>query len=164
MDKFEPVFDGGEMEHSEEALGELVVSRGDGTVDFEMTDHAFDAVALPVEAFVPADRGLAVGARRDDGPDAARLEIGADGVAVIALVGEHGPGRVFGQVDQRFVGGAVRRFAAREVEGERPSPGVCETVNLTGEPAPRAAKSLSLSPPFAPAADTWPRTVVESML
>ena len=121
MDKFEPVFDGGEVEHSGEALGELVVSGGDGAVDFEMTDHALDAVALPVEAPVPAHHGLAVPARRDDGPDAARLEIGADGVTVIALVGEHGPGRAFGQIDQRLARRAVRRFAAREEEGERPS-------------------------------------------
>ena len=164
MDKFDPVFCSGEMEHSEEAVGELVVSCGDGAVDFEMTDHALDVVALAVEALVPADCRLAVGARRDDGADAARLEVGADGVAVIALVPEHGFGRALRQVDQRFVGRAVRRFAAREVEGERPAAGVSETMNLTGEPAPRATKRLFASPPFAPAADTWPRTVVESML
>ena len=59
---------------------------------------------------------------------------------------------------------AVRRFAAREVEDERDAAGITETMNFTGEPAPRAAKSLFASPPFAPAAETWPRTVVESML
>jgi hypothetical protein len=37
-------------------------------------------------------------------------------------------------------------------------------MNLTGEPAPRAAKSLFASPPFAPAAEMCPRTVVLSML
>lgn len=108
--------------------------------------------------------GLAVGARRDDGPDAPRLEVGADRFAVIALVPEHGLGRAFWQDDRRFVGCAVRRFATGEVEGERPAAGVSETMNLTGEPAPRAAKRLFASPPFAPAADTWPRTVVESIL
>lgn len=164
VDKFEPVSCCGEMEHSEEAVGEFVVSRGDGAVDFEMTDHALDAVALAIEALVPSDCGLAVGARRDNGPVAACLEVGADGVAVIALVPEHGLGRALRQVDQRFVGRAVRRFASREVEGEWSAAGISETMNLTGEPAPRAAKRLFASPPFAPAADTWPRTVVESML
>lgn len=55
MDKFDPVSCCGEMKHSEEAVGELVVSGGDGAVDFEMTDHALDPVALAVEALVPAD-------------------------------------------------------------------------------------------------------------
>jgi hypothetical protein len=164
VDKFEPVSCCGEMEHSEEAVGEFVVSSGDGTVDFEMTDHALDAVALAIEALVPSDCRLAVGARWDDGPDSASLEVGSDGIAVIALVSEHGLGRMLRQVDQRFVGRAVRRFAACEVEGERSAAGISETMNLTGEPAPRAAKSLFASPPFAPAAETWPRTVVESML
>jgi putative transposase len=31
------------------------------------------------------------------------------------------------------------------VEGERSSSGVCQTVKFTGEPAPRAAKSASMS-------------------
>ena len=152
------------MEHAEEAVGELVVAGGDSAVDLEMTEHAFDAVALPVEALVPADRGCAVGSWRDHGPNATRFEIGADGVAVVALVGDQGVGGAVGQVDQRVVALAVRRLAAGEVEGERASLGIAETMNLTGEPAPRAAKRLSLSPPFAPAAETWPRTVVESML
>jgi hypothetical protein len=59
---------------------------------------------------------------------------------------------------------AVRRFAAGEVEAERSAEGVTDTMTFTGEPAPRAAKRLFASPPFALAADTWPRTVVESML
>lgn len=152
------------MEHSEEAFCEFVVAGRDGAVDLEMAEHTLDAVALPVETPVPADRRLAVGSGRDDGSDAALLEVGANGVAVVALVGEQGIGDAFGQVDQRGVGRAVRRFAGREVEGKRTAAGISDTVNFTGEPAPRAAKSLFASPPFAPAADTWPRTVVESML
>ena len=42
--------------------------------------------------------------------------------------------------------------------------GITETMNFTGEPAPRAAKSSSMNPPFPPAAETWARTVVLSML
>lgn len=44
------------------------------------------------------------------------------------------------------------------------SEGIGQAVKLTGEPAPRAAKSASMSPPFPPAADTWARTEVLSML
>src|SRR3546814_380345 len=39
-----------------------------------------------------------------------------------------------------------------------------QTVTLSGEPAPRGAKSSSMSSPFPPAAETWARTVVLSML
>ena len=49
MDKFEPVSFSGEVEHSEEAAGELVVSGGDGAVDLEVAEHALDAVSLLVE-------------------------------------------------------------------------------------------------------------------
>ncbi|GEM_PF-2003698 len=49
VDKFEPVSGGGEMDHSEEAVGQLIVSGGNGPVDLEMAEHALDAVALLVE-------------------------------------------------------------------------------------------------------------------
>jgi hypothetical protein len=42
----------------------------------------------------------------------------------------------------------------REVEDERDASGITETMNFTGEPAPRTAESLFASPPFAPAAET----------
>lgn len=129
-----------------------------------MAEGALNAVALLVVAFVPADRGRAVGARRDDGADATLLEIVANGVGIVALVGEQRRAGLLWQLDQDFVRLAVGRFAGREVEAERDTAGVTDTVNLTGEPAPRLAKSLFASPPFAPAAETCPRTIVLSML
>jgi len=152
------------MEHIEERSGELVVAGGDGTVDFQMTDQALDTVALSIETLVPADRRLAVRARRDHWLHSRLAEAVADRVAVVALVGDQVTGLDFGERAERFELGAVGRFAAGEMEGKREAGGITETVNFTGEPAPRAAKSLLASPPFAPAADTWPRTVVESML
>lgn len=73
VDKFEAVFHCGDIEHGEETFGEFVISCRDGAVDLEVAEHALDAVALPVEAFVPPDRGLAVGFRRNDRPNAASL-------------------------------------------------------------------------------------------
>jgi hypothetical protein len=52
VDKFEPVSGGGEMDHSEETAGQLVVAGGDGAVDLQVTEHAFDAIALLVERAV----------------------------------------------------------------------------------------------------------------
>jgi len=55
VDKFEPVSGSGEMDHAEEAAGELIVACGDGAVDLEVTEHTLDAVALLVECPVMLD-------------------------------------------------------------------------------------------------------------
>src|SRR5579883_1704294 len=164
VDKFAAIAESRQMQHTEEALGKLVIAGGDCAVDFEMAEHALDAVTLPVETLVPTDHDCAMRTRRNDRSDPARLEIGADRVGVVALVAEHRLRCRLRQIDQDFVVFAVRRLAAGEVEGERSPLGISDAVSLTGEPAPRAAKCLFASPPFAPAADTWPRIVVESML
>ena len=88
----------------------------------------------------------------------------ADVVGVICLVAEESVRRLLGQIDQLFIGFAVGGLSRCEVEGKRSSFGISETVNFTGEPAPRAAKSSLMSPPFPPAAEMWARTVVLSML
>lgn len=49
VDEFEPVSGCGDMNHAHEAGGELIISRGNGAVDFQMAEHALDAVALLVE-------------------------------------------------------------------------------------------------------------------
>lgn len=60
VDKFEPVSGGGDMDHAEEAVGELVVAGGDGPVDLQVTEHALDAIALLVERAVIIDLHAAV--------------------------------------------------------------------------------------------------------
>jgi hypothetical protein len=152
------------MKGVEEGSSELVVACRDSAVDLEMADQALDAVALAIDAPVPSDRDLAMGTRRDGSPDALVAQGAADGVRVISLVGEQVGGACISQRRHGLERRAVRRFAAGEMEDERDAAGITETMNFTGEPAPRAAKSLFASPPFAPAAETWPRTVVESML
>ncbi len=152
------------MKGIEKGLCQFVVAGGDGAVDFEVTDHALNAVALAVDTAVPADGGFAAGLGRNDVADTVGLELEADRIGVVALVGDQMAGPSVGERGYGLERRAVRRFAAGKVEGERSAPGITETVNLTGEPAPRAAKSLFASPPFAPAAETWPRIVVESTL
>src|SRR5688572_25848168 len=129
-----------------------------------MTDHALDPVALLVDASVPADLGRARGARWDDRPDSALGQVFADRIGVVGHVAEKMARRGLGQRHHVGERRAVGRFAGREVEDEWGAVGVTETMNLTGEPAPRSAKSLFASPPFAPAAEMCPRTVVLSML
>ncbi|MDR6147826.1 hypothetical protein QE363_003619 [Sphingomonas sp. SORGH_AS870] len=55
MDKFEPVSCRGEVDHAEEAAGQLVVASGDGAVDLKVAEHALNAVALLVERLVMLD-------------------------------------------------------------------------------------------------------------
>jgi uncharacterized protein GlcG (DUF336 family) len=49
VDKFEPVSGGGKMDHANEAVGQLIVSGGDGAIDLQVSEHALDTVALLVE-------------------------------------------------------------------------------------------------------------------
>src|SRR5262245_797029 len=142
------------MEGVEEGSGEFVVAGGDGAADLEVADHALDAVALVIDAPVPADGRLAVRFWRDDMADAIGLQPGADGIGVVALVRNQTGGLFLGEREDVFERCAVRGFAGREVEREAEPPGITETMNFTGKPAPRAAKSLFASPPFAPAAET----------
>lgn len=60
MDKFEPVSCGGEMDHSEEAVGQLIVSGSDCAVNLELSEHALDAIALPVERPIMPDFHAAI--------------------------------------------------------------------------------------------------------
>ena len=55
MDEFEPVSCGGDMDHAHEAVGELILLCGNGTMDLQTVEHMFDAVALLVEPPVMAD-------------------------------------------------------------------------------------------------------------
>ena len=71
VDEFEQVAGGSDLDHAEEALGELVVSGGDRSIDLEMTKQALDTVAFLVEDAVMDDRLLAIGSSWDDGVDPA---------------------------------------------------------------------------------------------
>jgi len=88
VDEFEQVSGGRDLDHAEEALGELVVARGESAVDLEMTEHALDAVALLVEDAVVDDRFLAVRAAWDDGIDPTFVQVVTDGVSVVSFVAQ----------------------------------------------------------------------------
>jgi hypothetical protein len=60
VDKFEPVSGGSDVNHAEEAFGELVVSSCDGSVDFQASEEAFDLIPFLVERPVMFDFDPAV--------------------------------------------------------------------------------------------------------
>ena len=57
---------------------------------------------------------------------------------------------------------AVARFSTGQVEGDEMAVLVGLEMDFRRETSTRASKRLILLPPFAPAADTWARTTVES--
>ncbi|KQM96634.1 hypothetical protein ASE78_11670 [Sphingomonas sp. Leaf25] len=101
---------------------------------------------------------------RENGLDILFGKVGTDGVGIVPLVGQQRIWCALRKDDQGVIRLAVCRLAACQVEGERQPEGISQAVKFTGEPAPRAAKSASMSPPFPPAAETWARTVLLSML
>ena len=99
VDKFEPASRGGEMGHSEETAGQLVVAGDDGAVDLQVTEHAFDAIALLVERAVMLDLCATIRATWNDGLDLPIGKVGTNGVGIVSLVREQGVGRALGQAD-----------------------------------------------------------------
>ena len=57
---------------------------------------------------------------------------------------------------------AITGFTAGQMEGDWQTTEVGLQMDLGRETAARAAKRLIILPPFAPAAETWARTTVES--
>ena len=106
---------------------------------------------------------LVVVAIRDGRADAAgagRLPVG---LGVIALVAHSRARRDVGtKIEQRLEMRAVAGLAAGQAKAERIAIPVGLEVDLGREAAPGAAQRLAALPPFAPAAETWARTMVES--
>ena len=99
----------------------------------------------------------------NDGSDAARPRGVAVRLAGIAFVADGGAGlNVGSDVEQGFEVTPVEGFAAGQVEGDDVPGGVRFCVDFRGEAATRASERLLFLPPFAPAADTCARTMVES--
>jgi hypothetical protein len=74
----------------------LVVSSGDGAVDFEVPEDTLDPVAFPIETFVVADHSFPVRLRRDNSFDAAPLQVGPDGIRIVRFIGQERLGFLFG--------------------------------------------------------------------
>ena len=98
----------------------------------------------------------------DDRSDAARPRRFAIGLAGVGLVADDGARlNVGADVEQNVELPRVRGLAARQVEGDDIAGGVRFRVDFRGEAAAPASERLAFLPPFAPAADTGARTIVE---
>src|SRR5437868_6158481 len=149
-----------------EVLCGLLAAQGDALEALDLADALLGAGASFVEDF-GKEGGLGGGilAVRNGGADAAPARRRAVGLGVVTLVAEHRPGRdLRPDVEQDFEIAAVAGFATGQVEGQRQPVEIELQVDFGGKPAARAAERLAVLPPFAPAAETWARTIVESTI
>jgi hypothetical protein len=155
VDKAEPLPDGSEHSEAEETARGMVVAGGDAAAVLEAVDEALDAVAQGIEGAIDRMLDAAVLLGRDFGNSAARENVLADGIAVVAAVGEE---HLWADVvlgHQLGIRGAVVRLAGCQKQTDRKTLSVGPKVDFGREATARAAKSLVLSPPFPPAAQ-WP--------
>src|SRR3546814_838853 len=90
----------------------FVISSGDASLLFELSEHALDAVAVLVTAIVGMLWHLAVRAGRDDRQDAPGQQAFPEAITIIALVREQRLGCGDGDRHQRFGSGVIRSLAA----------------------------------------------------
>jgi hypothetical protein len=72
----------------QEVSGELIIAGSDAPEILEPAEAAFDDIASFVGAFVEAMEGSSIRLIRNDGDCAALEDIGAEGVTIVALVGD----------------------------------------------------------------------------
>lgn len=97
---------------------------------------------------------LAIALWRDDGGDSLGVQVGEDGVGVVALVAHEHLGGGAGLGHERRVAFDVGGFAAGQDDGDGQAQAVGSQMDLGREATARAAKTFALSSRFflAPAA------------
>lgn len=140
------------MNESEVACGGFVVSGSQASRVLELVEAALDAVSEGVDVAVDRDLDLSSATHRDDGDPAIRRGPLTDAVGVVALVGEKNLGGWRVGVHHEVVALVVRDFPAGDLCRDGEPFGIGAEMDFGREATFRAAKTLSLSPPFAPAA------------
>lgn len=110
------------------------MSGEDCLVDFELSKHAFDAVALLVESPAMLDFGRQLDLSGTTVSIFSFGKVSMDCVGIVALVGEQGVLCARGCIDQGVIGFVACRIAERQMEVKRSAEGICQVVTLTGEP------------------------------
>lgn len=130
----------------------MVVSGRHAPAFLEPVEEPLDLVAHRIEGAVDGVLDLAVALGWDLGGGAAGAELAADVIRVVALVGEHDLRVGLALGHQRVEGGAIMGTAGRQDRRNWKTLSVGPGMDFGREATARAAKSLVLSPPLAPAA------------
>ena len=147
-----PDSDGGEEDKAEEVDGGLLVAGGDSSVAFDLAEEVLDEMTLLVEVGVDRALACAVRLRGDDRGHLFVLDGLDDAVGVVAFVGDEV--LPLGLLDELGRFGDVVDVPWGDVDVERITEPVHESVDFGSETAARASNSLALGPPFPPAA-SW---------
>jgi len=166
VDGFDQDERAGKRNKGREILGGLLAAQSDAFEALELAVALLDA-GSPLVEDPGKEGGLVFGVLsvRNDGTDAAPARCRSVGRRIVPLVTENGARRDVGaDVEQNLEIAAVAGLAASQMERQRQAVEIGLQVDFGGKPAARAAESLALLPPFAPAAETWARTIVESTI
>ena len=140
------------MDEAQIACGGFVVPGCQATRVLEFVEAALDAVSEGVNVVVDRDLELSSATHRNDRDATFRFGVLADAVSVVSLVGDENLRFRRVGVHHEIVALVVRDFPAGDLRRDRQPFGVGAEMNFGREATLRAAKTLSLSPPFAPAA------------
>lgn len=149
------------MDGSEEISGELIVTRGYTPEILESAEAALDDVAALVGASIEAMQRHAVRFVGNDGSGAALDDERAEGVAVVAFIGEQYAHRWRKRQDVGG-GGDVGVLAWRQMNHVGPTESIAQRMNFRGASAARAPDRLRALPPFPPLAERCALIEVES--
>ena len=140
------------MDEAEIACCGFVVSGCQAPGVLEFVEAALDAVSESVDVVI--DRGLDLSpvTHWNDRDAAVGFSVLTDAVGVIALVGDENLWFQCLRIHHEIVALVIRDFPAGDFRRNRKPFGVGTEMNFGREATLRAAKTLSLSPPFAPAA------------
>ncbi len=139
------------MNGSQEVSGELVIASGDAAKVLEPAKATLDDVAALVGALAEGMDGNAIGFVGNDRRCAELDDLGAQPVAVVALVGEklRHEWRERQDIGRRDNVGILARG---QVKDDWPAERITQPVDLGRSPTARAADGLILLPPFPPEA------------
>ena len=133
-------------------MGGFIVSRGDTAHLFDVIEEALDSVAVGVGVSVERALDDAVDLGGDDSGGLALGEIVEDGVGIVPPVGDEGLGRWSVLSHQIVISAAIAGLTGRQDKAEAKTIGGRADMDFGREATARAAKMLSISPLFAPAA------------
>jgi hypothetical protein len=140
------------VDEAEECFGELVVAGGNAAGILETIEASFNVIAQRIDGLVNRDLHAPILFRRNDRDATAAFDIGANDISIVPAISQQhlGIGRVF--IHQRLAALDGMRFARSDRGVDREAFRVRATMDFCREPAARTAKSVSLNPPFPPAA------------
>jgi hypothetical protein len=154
----------GERDEGSEAPGRLLTPQGDALEALEFADGLLDPGPPAIEGLGEESRRafgvrLVGNGRRDPTLSSERTV----GLRIITFVRQGCPGcHVRSEIEQDWELRTVTGLTTRQAEGERSALEVALEMNLGREAPTRPTERLLGLPPFAPAAETWARTIVES--